>query len=379
MMIQYDTPTLLGTIRCKKLPRWQIIRYAWTRFILPPKIWIESPFALFIIVLTNEPALLVLSWRNNQKLLYLCRRRTSQIHCPLNVCSSSQCESHLASARTCYDNKHKHPTQCNRGGNLDTDTPLCHLYFLIESYFLFSHIIKQKKGFVLNMRINTFHEAIALNNEAVSFLVDGKEQHAMQKFKRSLTAMKASLCGINTFVLAGKACDEPPSSLSVQFTSVMLPECKQEQFYIYNRAIVMRCRSSSSLPDDERDNAICVAILFNMALLYQLQARRSISSSPQTKALRMYEMCNELLNICCKKSNDSVASLLTIACLNNMSLLLADMGQCEESRIVLGALHQWISKNQSFNKSMLFDDVDIRGIILNVIVMRLPGFAAGAA
>ena len=218
--------------------------------------------------------------------------------------------------------------------------------------------------------------------------------------------MRADIERSRSCVKAGDGSDvvRPVSKPSIELSSVLLPfeACKgqgEQSSYIYTRAIIIQPSSCiSSVPssadddvvDDER-NIICSAIRFNLALLNQIRASRTIvsSSSPETNnALRMYEMCNDLLRnragtqtaagpTTSRHANH--ANMLAIACLNNMSQLLNDLGQACESRQILCAVQRLLVGEEAFNRSLLFDESDLQGIMINALFLHLPTSAAGAA
>jgi hypothetical protein len=212
--------------------------------------------------------------------------------------------------------------------------------------------------------MSTIQDAAKLNNEGVSLLVNGEEQSAIQVFKRSLVIMKTSI--------HSGGCGAAGCESSLHLSSALLSGCKHDQCYIYNRAIIIRCTSESS----EEQNIVSAAIIFNMALMFQiLDSRRLGSSSNQTRALRLYGMCNGLLEPCAA-GNHTAAWLLSIACLNNMSHVLYDQGDFCRNRLVLGNLQYFMSATLNWS---IFDDHDIQGIMLNVSLMHHHPTGAGAA
>jgi hypothetical protein len=215
--------------------------------------------------------------------------------------------------------------------------------------------------------MSTIQGAAELNNEGVSLLVNGDEQCALQAFKRSLVIMKSS---INDEGCGGQLSSAAGCESSVYLSSAVLPGCKQNQSYIYSRAIIIRCKCESS---DEK-NIVTAAIIFNMALVFQILDSRFRSSSNQTRALRLYEMCNGLLETC-TADNHTAAGILAIACLNNMSQVLYDRGDFCRNQLVLGNLQYLMNATLDWS---IFDDHDIQGIMLNVMMMHWPN-GAGAA
>ena len=71
--------------------------------------------------------------------------------------------------------------------------------------------------------------------------------------------------------------------------------------------------------------------------------------------------------------------MLSIVSLNNMSTLLWEQGQACKSRLVLHVLQQLLVGGERFNRTMLFGDNDMQGMMINTLFTQLPAPGAGAA
>jgi hypothetical protein len=224
-----------------------------------------------------------------------------------------------------------------------------------------------------------FDQAIKLNNEGTSLLVCGEEDLAITKFKSALGIMKRGLAEHQTRTQDSHdgssdnsdgqmSCDCSPHFSPLKLTC---PVPSLYSSFVYSHALKVS-RSCDYLLDSDV-NFLSAAIIFNMAMVYNVKGIRKNSANAQTRSLRLYEMCLVLLENLNSSHVDSF--LLRVACLNNMSQIAYEQGDFDSARLMLHNLQYLMSMNVKQN---FFDEDDLHGFMLNVMLMDAPSAARAA-
>jgi hypothetical protein len=215
-----------------------------------------------------------------------------------------------------------------------------------------------------------FHQAIELNNEGTSLLAGGEEELAITIFKSALALMKSGICGHHIEEDAHETSLDTSSESVLHVSPVTFPcPALVEDYFIYSHAL--RVRSSGCSQKDM--DFLSSVIIFNMALLYNIRGIRANSSSLQNRGLQLYGMSLGLMENLASKCLDSI--LLRVVCLNNMSQITFNQGDFEKARLMLNHLQYLMSRNPRTN---VFDENEVQGFMLNVMLMHPPTAAQAA-
>jgi hypothetical protein len=224
-----------------------------------------------------------------------------------------------------------------------------------------------------------FNQVIQLNNDGTSLLVFGEEDLAIDKFKSALEIMKRGLAKRQTRTgsqdshhISSDKSDGPVSCDSAPRLSPLTLPCPVPEYsFVYSNALKLS-RFCDYLVDSDI-KFLSAAIIFNMAMVYNIKGVRESSAIEQTRSLRLYEMCLALLENLNSRHMDSF--LLRVACLNNMSQIAYEQGDFDGARLMLNNVQYLMSMNV---KQTFFDEDDLQGFMLNVMLMHAPSAARAA-
>lgn len=282
--------------------------------------------------------------------------------------------------------------------------------------------------------------AIKLNHEAVTLLMSGSEEDkAMEILKLSLVYVKSDLAPRST-----PASSPPPASPK----SPRSRDCKddqEQQRYPVHKMQTLRCRhndrpsrhssmrampvhdnsilpfvkdaslslytnafafdlsnfedSTCSHPSSSVDSeTLSAAIIYNLALALTLKALRTNSSDVLRRAMRLYEMCMELVRKIMMLPGHAnqeetlsyeLALTVAIACSNNLGQLAYSQCENELGQSMRRTLQCLLSIPDSLSlitdqdessgiNRLLFSENDIQRFSLNVLFMHPPTSAATA-
>lgn len=231
---------------------------------------------------------------------------------------------------------------------------------------IYNCLIERYKNHRLDITMSKISRAMQLNNEGTMFLAKGKEEVAINRYTSALLLIKG---GLSEIPVEGHECD---SEIALCVSPVLVPSpfSTPDDYFIYNHALVF-CQTSAS-PDTDI-NFLSSVIIFNMALLYNIQGIRDNAPNFQRRGLYLYEMSLGLLDNFASKNVDSI--LLRTACLNNMSQISVDQDDFDKAQLLLIHLQYLMSK--SFKTSLL-DENDIQGFMLNITLFGQPKPARAA-
>jgi hypothetical protein len=213
-----------------------------------------------------------------------------------------------------------------------------------------------------------FDRAVQLNNEGAALLADGHDLLAIDRFEDALWVMKCGLSNDKSPPVAEEAQGRSPAR-PMHISPIVVACSAPDHSFVYSHAL--RIQSTGNVQTDM--TFFCAAIIFNMALIFNIREIRDNSSSLQRRSLRLYEMSAVLTGTLDSSNVDT--AFLSVVCFNNISQIVFDQGEFERSRLMLSNLQQLMSGDL---KPCLFTEDDIHGFMLNVMLMYLPTAARAA-
>jgi hypothetical protein len=213
-----------------------------------------------------------------------------------------------------------------------------------------------------------FDRAVQLNNEGAALLADGHEELAIDKFEHALGVMKCGLSHDESPPVVEEVQGRSPAR-PMHISPIVVACSAPDHSFVYSHAL--RIRSTGNMQTDM--TFLSAAIIFNMALLFNIREIRDNSSSLQSRSLRLYEMSAGLTENL--DSSDVDTAFLSVVCFNNISQIVFDQGEFERSRLMLSNLQHLMSGDL---KPCLFKEDDIQGFMLNVMMMYPPTAARAA-
>jgi hypothetical protein len=241
--------------------------------------------------------------------------------------------------------------------------------------------------------MDLFLHAARLNNEGVTALLEGKDEAAVASLIRSIEMMKQELLSnydrrttINSANPASSAnngdfskgdgyCDHR-SSRNTDTPPVHLPGFQAEgdaSSVLFTRAVVIpEVRRNGN---EEQDIHIyTAAVIFNMALVYHRQGKRSDTTVCMKKAEKLYSMLLQILNN--DMSTKRVALTTRLAAINNLSQVRFERGEYELARTE-GLRYLSAFMHDCGNQPML-EEPEIQSLILNILLLDAPKIAPAA-
>ena len=228
--------------------------------------------------------------------------------------------------------------------------------------------------------------AARLNNEAVSLLVSGHNQSALQSLVKSIAVLKRVSRKLIQMPSSSVTFNEEVSlpidspdrqvvapTLCIHFASSPLEQLDDRQCYIYDHALSLNLEQQEDTPINDVAQACCAVAIFNMALAHHRGCLLGDKKCLK-RATMLYAMVVKLLRNNC--SVTGTAGIVKLASINNLAQLRfseGDFRQAREEMNHLSVLMQF-TKSQEF----LMVDCDLRAILLNVMFLRPPEIAAAA-
>lgn len=233
---------------------------------------------------------------------------------------------------------------------------------------------------------SAFDVAMQLNNDGASCLSNGEEDRALVAFKHALIIIQRELppSGVEGDEISGNEAEESSTdadtnsalhgSRKIKLTPVQVECPSLENSYVYNRALAVHGGQGGK--GKKEMNLLSAVIIFNMALLHDLRGIRCKSTKYRVRSLRLYEMCYGLLEEFDRKTlHIDTIMLLSIVCLNNMSQVTLSEGDFSRCQWMMRTLQSLLT---SQSKSNQLNEHDIRGLMLNVMMMHPPTSASAA-
>lgn len=148
--------------------------------------------------------------------------------------------------------------------------------------------------------------------------------------------------------------------------------------FIFKQAIVL---SKDQLPSEwtHRVSLCCSILVYNIALVYHLNAADSVLESCGHRALRLYEMAFSLIS---PPGECSITTLvggrLAMYCLNNMAALNHDLTEWDMSAECmrrLSAIATYLQSTRGLGASL---SAECQSFLLNAMVLKPPTWAPAA-
>ena len=226
----------------------------------------------------------------------------------------------------------------------------------------------------------SLEQAIQLNNDGLEHALKGDDDRAIASFSRSL-------CMFKQLISSDCEGDQESSPLSsstrgtVQLheSSYALPQLRDSGFFLFNRAIRLAPRRDCRA---ENNHIYCSVIILNLAVLHHQIALQSECSARRADALRraerFYDMVTTIL------ANDEFANvsqptglLARLAALNNLAYIRMEKGEFGASGHCFQMM-AWLVNFTQVDHSKLFNEEDLEGMMLNVLMANRQSVAPAA-
>lgn len=218
-----------------------------------------------------------------------------------------------------------------------------------------------------------------LNNQGISCLLEGRNQDAVQCFKDSLIAMKASLYRVPTHLQL------PPSRMlsTPLYGSINIPHRSEEKFSVYICAHAVEFPSTAGAIEDRDYPFYCALVMFNIGLAYNLRCQTGVVDELSLKeAAYFYSISLKVLNSLKAHCKRSSLAAINLAVLNNLATVRYEQGNANIAYQTLGQAYAILSSSELFSledaEEAGFNQGDFDGISLNAVVMKMT-FAAPCA
>ena len=165
-----------------------------------------------------------------------------------------------------------------------------------------------------------FQEAMLASRQGASEMARGDYQKSIQAFRRAIVSLKRTVDS-----------DMPlPCLQSWRLTTMPIPNTQQlaesdtNACAVFDRCfLLMPMPCHEKIPSNDKVALVSAALLFNIALAYQLQAARSsltpLSSVHNGTAMRLYNRASQVLQGHLEGTSDGAALMLAVS--NNMAAL----------------------------------------------------------
>ncbi|CAB9500117.1 expressed unknown protein [Seminavis robusta] len=166
-------------------------------------------------------------------------------------------------------------------------------------------------------------QAAGLNEDGVYELSSGKPQEAIPLFQEaweSLMEVAGATGSTCTSSIVGTDC-----STAATTTRIQIPHLEDDVFYIYSCAVAYSA-STSTTPVNTTSKDVqfeCAIVLFNLALAFHQQGKKTKKEGFLRRALQYYQQCQQSLqqvlttNTTCTAHDELI--LLTLAVMNNQA------------------------------------------------------------
>jgi hypothetical protein len=217
--------------------------------------------------------------------------------------------------------------------------------------------------------MSLYQQAASLNNEGIIALLEGDQSSAISSMAKAIKLMKTELSSLDASRMS--CSNNSTNSGTEQSTqTVEIPVMESSNTMVFNQAF--RLPMDVELPNELNINVFSCAIIFNLALIYHFQAD-SGDAMLMTKTEKLYSMVLKLLD------NNSLslrtALIVKLACINNLSQIRYAKGDYKNAREGLRQVS--CVMRQSSNQAM-FEEPQIQGLLMNVLLLKAPKVAAAA-
>jgi hypothetical protein len=225
-----------------------------------------------------------------------------------------------------------------------------------------------------------FNQAALLNNEGVVALMKGSQKEAFGALSKSVSVLKVLLSERVRSGAPNGNFDSSSSRTSNDaascFQTVALPSSQdptQSVSYLFDQAFKLpegfQCLNSPGSLNDDDVRAYTAAVIFNLALIHH--RNRSVA-----KAEKLYTLAFTLLadayprNPCPDMAR--MVTMVQLASMNNVSQIRFDCGDYEATREALADMSRILRQGAEFQ------DPNLQGFILNILLFKSPSTAAAA-
>jgi hypothetical protein len=253
--------------------------------------------------------------------------------------------------------------------------------------------------------MNYVDSVARLNNEAVSLLMAGETQIAIQALMQSVALLKPVLSDMSSFYqqqqvssrkkfkisLQDNVIDSPPASsplalvenICIHKASSPLSSLTGRQNYIYNRAFRFSMEDAATYRTTrtsfERTAHINGAIIiFNVALAYHV----GYLNGNKACAKRAIMLYSKVLKLLLKNrrgvAGSSTANVMKVAAMNNISQLRFEEGDYHRAREGLDQLYELMSILKDAPQLQELDENEYREILMNIMFLKAPKVASAA-
>ena len=248
------------------------------------------------------------------------------------------------------------------------------------------------------MNSSSVHEALALNNEAVSLLQRNEDEQAMQNLMQSLGFFRDMLSATETPSSPEQAKGSSPlqpQHLNQCLSFVPLSGLKSQEMFVFDRAALLNEKPALPSPSPSQPESsssqfeaycteCCAAIILNIGLLFHRKSSSNVSL--RGKAIKMYEMVLKLISSSCCVGNRNrpprSGTLMTIhiAALNNIAQLTWSNGSYIDSSLVFQQLSAMLASEESLAIAQVLDRHYVDDMVINILQSSENlGMAAPAA
>ena len=236
--------------------------------------------------------------------------------------------------------------------------------------------------------METYQEAIRLNNKGVGALVDCNDNLAVESLSKSIRIMKMGLANLpenkqstsdeDGSYFFGTDMSEEESHMAVE-----LPQMEQgQETFIFNQALHLNEKLDLCCiePSEEEIHLYTATVIFNLALAHHRRGLGNGVSALLFKAEKLYSM---LLKLLAHQGYNKSRMALTVklASIYNLASLRFDAGNFEEAREGLGHLSTIVhsgSHSECITNLPMFQEPDLRELLLNVLMLKPPRVAPAA-
>jgi hypothetical protein len=242
-----------------------------------------------------------------------------------------------------------------------------------------------------------FDFAARLNNEAVSLLLAGRDQIAVEKLTKSIGLMKKRVL---TKATNGSTPVLAPLKHSISFLASSLPRSyptspsgvddadhhtihhassslsnltDKQECYIYNHALSFSLEDVSNM-NENFNHVCCAVIIFNIALTHHRAGGRNGNKRCSHRAAGLYNMVLRLLR---HAATQGTSRVLKLAALNNLSQIRFEQGDYAQAVQGMDQLRALMKGVQEADQPELEND-ELQGLIMNVLFLKAPKVAPAA-
>jgi hypothetical protein len=217
----------------------------------------------------------------------------------------------------------------------------------------------------MSITMSLFQEAANLNNAGVISLLEGNDASAIESMTRAMQLMKEEISKRPANVRTASSTPREGTE------TVEIPRMESSDTIIFNQAV--RFPTDFTLPNDVDLIIYISCVIFNLALSHHFKASCCGHDISTVKAEKLYGMVLKLLDD--STLTVHTALVVKLACINNLSQIRHSQGDYKHAREALSQVSYFM--NQSSNRAM-FDEPEIQGLLMNVLLLKEP-MAAKAA